>query len=141
MPIFKTTYNILVKPWEDESFDPNWMDSDKIKLPPKTDWDYSAELKVENVSLWEQIYSQGGGLGLYAAWDPYAEFYLITLPGYINKENSIETYYGSGALEAVKKRSKELGIILPKNDVWIDPDNMWLFTQNDLSKKNPPIFI
>ena len=78
MPFFKTTYNILTKPWEDEAWDDNWMNSDTLILPPKKDWDYKRELTIEDVSLWEVIYQQGGGLALYASWDPYAEFYLIT---------------------------------------------------------------
>lgn len=135
MPIFKTTYNILTKPWEDEAFDPNWMDSDKIKLPPKSDWDYSRELKIEDISLWEQIYYQGGGLALYAAWDPYAEFYLITLHEHLYKNNAIETYYGPGAMEMVKKRCSELGIPLPNNQIWVDDSDMWLYdSKNGIEK-------
>ncbi len=78
MPQFRTTYNILTKSDEDELFDPNWMDSDKIILPPRVEWDYSRELQIEDVNIWEIIYQQGGGIGLYAAWDPFAEFYMLT---------------------------------------------------------------
>jgi hypothetical protein len=38
MPIFKFAHNTLTTPWEDEVFDSNWMDSDKLVLPPKKDW-------------------------------------------------------------------------------------------------------
>jgi len=127
MPFFKTTYNILTKPWEDESWDDNWMDSDTLVLPPKKDWDYKRELTIEDVSLWEVIYQQGGGLGVYVSWDPYAEFYLITHDHFSIKTNSIETYYGVGAQESVQRRAKELGIPLILNKIWVDPEDMWIY--------------
>lgn len=127
MPQFKTTYNILTKPWEDEAWDNNWMDSDTLVLPPNTDWDYARELQIEDISLWEVIYQQGGGLGLYAAWDPYAEFYLITQHNFAIKTNAIETYYGAGAQEAVQKRIKELGMPVAANPKWVSNEYMWLF--------------
>jgi hypothetical protein len=127
MPQFKTTYNILTKPWEDEAWDDNWMDSDKLVLPPKKDWDYKRELTIEDVSLWEVIYQQGGGLALYASWDPYAEFYLITQHHFSVRTNAIETYYGAGAQEEVKKRIKELGMPVTFKEVWVDPEDMWLY--------------
>lgn len=127
MPIFKTTKDILKNPWEDELFDPNWMDSDKLVLPPKIDWDYSRELQIEDIDIWEVIYQQGGGLGVYAAWSPYAEFYLITSPAFLYKENSIETYYGANAQKQVQGRMKDLNIPFSLNEVWVEPENMWLY--------------
>jgi hypothetical protein len=127
MPIFKTTKDILKNPWEDELFNPNWMDSDKLQLPPKREWDYKRELYLEDVNIWEVLFHQGGGIGVYAAWDPYAEFYLITLPYFIIKENSIETYYGVGAQNRVRRRAKEFGINLSSNEIWVEPEDMWLY--------------
>lgn len=127
MPIFKTTKDILKNPWEDELFNPNWMDSDKLQLPPKREWDYKRELYLEDVNIWEVLFHQGGGIGVYAAWDPYAEFYLITLPYFIIKENSIETYYGVGAQNRVRRRAKEFGINLSSNEIWVEPEEMWLY--------------
>jgi len=95
MPQFKTTKNIFVDPWNDELFDQNWMNSESVSLPPKKDWDYKREIKIEDVDIWEVIYQQGGGLGLYASWSPYAEFYLIT-----KGLQGVATFYG--------KRSGEL---------------------------------
>lgn len=127
MPQFRTTYNILVKSDEDELFDPNWMDSDKIILPPKLAWDYARELQIEDVSIWEIIYQQGGGIGLYAAWDPFAEFYMITLPFFKYVPNSIETFYGNKASERAYKRAVELGMPVTLNKIWVDPDKVWLY--------------
>lgn len=127
MPFFKSTYNILKKSDEDEVFDPNWMDSDTLILPPKTNWDYAREMQIEDVNIWEVIYEQGGGLGLYAAWDPYAEFYMITGHHHKILSNKLEFYYGKNAGQIVYKRCKELGIPVFLNQVWVEKDDMWLY--------------
>jgi hypothetical protein len=128
MPFFKTTYNIFTKPWEDEAFDNNWMDSDKLILPPKRDWDYARDLKVEDVSLWEVLYQASGGIGVYAAWDPYAEFYMITT-GFTTSSNdpSVILYYGKNAYIKVQEKMKQLQIPFTKNDHWVEPEMMWLY--------------
>ena len=129
MPTFKTTYNILVKPWEDELWNPNWMDSNTIQLPPYKEWDYKEELTIDKVSVWEVLYDASGGKGVYAAWDPYAEFYLVTtgwIPGTKN-DRIIETYYGPEAGKKVYFRAKELNMPLIKNKIWVEPEKMWLY--------------
>ncbi len=148
MPFFKSTYNILKKPDEDEVFDPNWMNSNKLVLPPKKEWDYSRELTIEDVDIWEVLVENGGGVGVYAAWYPYAEFYLITTGGnykyqwtsYLNEkpfnynDKFWETYYGSGAQEKVIKRAKELNLILPVFKIWVEPEDMWLYQKPEILK-------
>ena len=133
MPLFKSTYNILKKQDEDEVFNPNWMDSDKLILPPTKTWDYQRELQIEDIDIWEVLYEASGGIGVYAAWSPYAEFYLLTTGWLPLKENMrvndrlIETYYGQGAQQKVMKRAQELDIPLPTFNSWVDPENMWLY--------------
>lgn len=127
MPFFKTTENILRTPWDDELYNENWMDSDKLVLPPSIPWDYHRELQIEDVDIWEQIYYQGGGLGLYASWSPYAEFYMIVHHLFMYKNNSIETFYGKGAGKKAYLRGIELGMPLSLNTVFINDDEMWLY--------------
>ena len=122
MPFFKTTANIFVD--KGEYFDPNWMDSNKIVLPPKTNWDYQREMTIEDVDLWEVIVE--AGYGVYAAWSPYAEFYLIKPPSWISSLD-IETFYGPGANKQVMRRMKELGIPFTPNKIWVDNEDMWLY--------------
>lgn len=142
MPLFKSTYNILKKPDEDEVFNVNWMDSDKLILPPKTEWTYDREMTIEDVDIWEQLYFRDGGVGVYASWAPYAEFYLITtgldhrydatyIKGIPYWDHQIETYYGAGAQQKVFRRCKELGIDLQIHKSWVEDDKMWLY-QNTL---------
>ena len=125
MPFFKTTKNILVD--NEEYFDPNWMDSDKLVLPAKTMWDYARQIQIEDVNIWEQLYQRGGGFGIYASWDPYAEFYLITLPGLNGGTDKLETYYGPNASKEVYKRAKDFGYDMPLNKIWVEPEEMWLY--------------
>lgn len=148
MPLFKSTYNILTKYDEDEVFDPNWMDSDKLVLPPRADWDYKRELQVEDIDIWEVLYEATNGIGVYAAWLPYAEFYMITTG--INYKNGariydqktltpywdrhIETYYGSKAQQQVWQRCKDLGIPLQIHKTWVDDADMWLYQSKLVNK-------
>ena len=135
MTQFKTTKNILVAPNEDELFNPNWYDSDKVVLPPKVEWDYSRPLNIEDIDIWEVIFEMGGGLGLYAAWMPHAEFYLITHYHFRYKDNALETFYGPNAGMQAYKRGLELGMPLSVHKEWVDPENMWLY-QDPEAKSN-----
>jgi hypothetical protein len=136
MPFFKSTHNILKRPDEDEVFNPNWMDSNSLIVPDHKEWDYGREMHIEDVDIWEVLYEQGGGIGVYAAWLPYAEFYMITTgwhPLRVNQiinDRIIETFYGPGANDQVRIRAAEMGIYLPSTHIWVDPDEMWLY--------NPP---
>jgi hypothetical protein len=126
MPFFKTTENIFKN--YGEHFDPNWMDSDKVILPPKTNWDYSRPMQIEDVDLWEVIYE--AGFCIYAAWSPFAEFYMVMPLFADNNSSAIELYYGPGANEKVKKRMKELNLFIPNIKVWVEPEDMWLYTDS-----------
>lgn len=125
MPFFKTTHNIFVD--NKEYFDINWMDSDKLVLPPNPKWDYSREIKIEDVDIWEVLWQASGGWGLYAAWCPYAEFYLLTYGFDTNSTLKIDTFYGQGAQKRLVKKLKEFNIPYSLNEVWVDPEDMWLY--------------
>jgi hypothetical protein len=146
MPFFKSTYNILKKPDEDEVFNPNWMDSDKLVLPPSTPWDYNRDMIIDDVDIWEVLYEATSGIGVYVSWQPYAEFYLITTgidtkipPNMINGspyfDRTFETYYGPTAEKQVYQRAKELGINLNLYKVWVEPEDMWLYQNPEPSNK------
>jgi len=142
MPTFKSTYNILFKPDEDEVYDANWFDKDFLTLPETSEWSYDREMQIEDVDIWEVIIQNGGGWGVYASWKPYAEFYLITVGSDLRRSisktlngknfnyNDIfwETYYGPDARYQVKKRSSELGLHIQDNKIWVDEKDMWKYT-------------
>ena len=140
MPLFKTTKNILEVQDEDELFDPNWMDSNTLVTPPTNDWDYARELKIEDVEVWEVLFEGSGGLGVYAAWRPFAEFYMVTtgfdtlnykfINEFMYSGRITETYYGPGSQARVVDRANQLGIFLGKHTVWVHPSEMWLYDQS-----------
>ena len=123
---------------EDEAFNSKWMESDSLILPPNTPWDYKRELQIEDVDLWEVLYEASHGIGLYAAWLPYAEFYLITtsfnlnnsakiINGFCYWDKNFETYYGPGAQQQVIRRCQELQIPYRLNQMWVENEDMWLY--------------
>jgi len=125
---FKTTENIFKN--FGEVFDESWMNSNKIITPPKKDWDYLRKLQIEDVDVWEVIYEQGGAVGIYAAWSPYAEFYMIRVGWLLeSKGYGVETYYGPGSMNRVIKRAEELEIPISKNKIMVDSDQMWLYQE------------
>ena len=133
MPTFRTTEQI--KRGYGEFYDDNWMDSNKIILPPKSKWLYDREMQIEDVDIWEVI-AEPWEAGVYAAWSPYAEFYLIRIESnyagydwsiYGKRNFQFETYYGAGANFAVQKRMKEFGIHIVPNQLWVEPEDMWLY--------------
>ncbi len=130
---FKSTQNIF-KDFS-EVFESKWMDSNVLGMPPKYDWDYYRELQIEDVDIWEVIYEQGGGVGVYASWSPYAEFYMIRT-GWWNAEKGygIETYYGPQAQQKVQARMKDLNIPFILNQVWVEPEEMWLYENKPMTK-------
>jgi hypothetical protein len=124
--IFKTTKNIFTD--FGNVFDPNWMDSDKIITPPKKNWDYKRPMQIEDVNIWEVICEQGGGVGVYASWDPYAEFYMIRVGWFLEHQGyGAEVYYGPGALKKVMKRMDEMKIPYSKTKHFVEPEDMWLY--------------
>lgn len=104
MPIFKTSKNIFID--NGEYFDPNWLDSDRIILPPTKKWSNDRELLIEDIDIWEVILEFGGG-GCYAAWTPYAEFYMVVLPEYAG---GVKTFYGFDAEKRTKAYLNEKSI-------------------------------
>lgn len=114
MPFFKTTENIFKD--FGEHFDQNWMDSDFLVLPETKEWDYSRELSIEDVDLWELIIERGQ-VNLYVSYLPYAEFYLMTFLQ--DKNLEIKTFYGKSAYISVIKELKKFNISLSVNKIWI----------------------
>lgn len=121
---YRTTAGIFnTKTGKEIYFDDNWMDSNKIIVPPTQPWDYARELMIEDVDLWEIIW-ESSTAGVYASWAPYAEFYLVTTP---YAKDTVETYYGAGAQAQVQKKLKELGARVSTNLIWVDPEDMWMY--------------
>jgi hypothetical protein len=123
---FKTTEEIFKN---SRSFyqNENWLDYNHVYLPPTKKWDYKKEMTIEDVDIWEIIYESNIDACVYAAWSPYAEFYLFLLGS--GPENwEIETYYGKMAGYNVYKKAKSMGINIKNKKIYVDEKDMWLYT-------------
>ena len=47
-------------------------------MPDPIPWDGSRPIRFEDVDLWEVITEMSGPIGVYAAYQPYEEYYVIT---------------------------------------------------------------
>lgn len=110
MPQFKSTKNIFGD-FGDEVWDRNWADSNTPVLPPNPDWTYDRILELEDVDIWEVIIERGGAVALYAAWMPYAEYYLVRYG-----PDHMEAFYGRNVRPDVKRFFDERKIQCP--DIW-----------------------
>jgi hypothetical protein len=132
---FRTTDNIFRDNATLEYFDENWSNYPTLMLPEKKTWDYSRELTIQDVDIWEVIFEQNKGIGVYAAWSPYAEFYIVKVGWDLEKKGwGVETYYGAGAQESVQERMTQMGMPILTNKHWVEPEDMWLYQKPELSK-------
>lgn len=77
MPRWKTTQNLLNVKNDGEYFDENWMDRDTLYMPPSPEWKSDRPIKFEDVDIWEVVVEESGPIGVYAAWCPYEEYYVV----------------------------------------------------------------
>ena len=119
MTILRTTDDILNNCWES-------VKTDMPASAPTTHWHYIREMEITDVSEWEEIYHQPGNIGIYGAWAPHAEYYIIVHELFLENTETIEKFYGVTAGKDLWKRASELGIDLPMYEVWVDSHNTWL---------------
>jgi hypothetical protein len=119
MTILRTTEDILSIMWATDS-------TESPTTTPDVHWHYLREMKIEDVSIWEEVFRQPGNAGVYGAWSPHAEFYIIVYELFLDNKETIETFYGVDASKNLRRRAAELGIELPMHEVWIDSHNTWL---------------
>lgn len=80
MPRWKVTEQILNLSKDGEFFDENWMNYDSIwqYAPEPIPWNGNRPIRFEDVDLWEVITEMSGPIGVYGAYTPYAEYYIVT---------------------------------------------------------------
>lgn len=104
MTVFKTTEQILNNPWDSYS---------DLSAPKKYEWLESYKASFSDIEIWEQIYFQPGGIGVYAAWSPFVEIYIIVH----NLFNCVEEYRSS---DETKLRLADFDICLPESRIWVN---------------------
>jgi hypothetical protein len=107
--IFKSTYEIINDPWKEKT------DEGVSKLPPA--WGGENTISIEDVAIWEQIYHQPGNIGIYVAWSPYTEFYLVAYDLFTKTTAGFKTFSGPDAITEVQQLASELNIELPTTTI------------------------
>lgn len=139
MPLFRTNKDIF-KDRGEEAFESRFMDSNVIQMPKNGKWDYGDILRPERVEIWEVIFEDTWGWGIYAAWEPYAELYMVRTPPDMNDPHSFtntiyDCYYGPGAQDQIMKFMVEHNIPFGTHKIWVDEEDMWLYNTNHESSK------
>lgn len=97
-----------------EIFKNPWGEIEKESSYPKrtpSKWLEETDYRFEDIRLWEEIFYQPGLIGVYVAWDPYEELYIIVHNLHLTKKY-VEIYQGIDAVEEIIDRCKDFGINL-----------------------------
>ena len=114
MPRWKTSEQILIPSKDGEFFDDNWMNYNSIfqYIPPSPPWISDRNIRFEDVDLWEVISEMSGPVGVYCAWCPYEEYYIVT-----NGWRIVEEFSGWMANERLESYLIKHNINYPKTDL------------------------
>ena len=106
MPRWKTSEQILIPSKDGEFFDDNWMNYNSIfqYIPPSPPWISDRNIRFEDVDLWEVISEMSGPVGVYCAWCPYEEYYIVTKQWSLWQE--FEGYMANERLEKFLRENK-----------------------------------
>ena len=126
MPFILKTFKHI----ESSIWDNKYLLSSNVEIFLKK-WDYNNPVEILDIELWEELYFSPGVLGIYAAYNPNIEFYIIVHNLFLNFDYGIEKFYGVGASKNLYERSKKFGIILPTVRYWVDQEDLDLYTNLD----------
>jgi len=131
MPRWKTTENILVPQKDGEYFIEDWMNYDSLSqyLPPSPIWLENRPIKFEDVDLWEVIVEWTGLSGVYAAWAPYAHYFIVT-----DEWKIIDEFWGIQGELKLQQYLKSINIPFSLSKIWVDEENVQLYTKETSNK-------
>jgi myo-inositol catabolism protein IolC len=113
---WKTTEQILHLNKDGEYWDDNWMNYDSVRqwAPRPIPWKSDRPIRFEDVDLWEVISEESnmnGLIGVYAAYHPYAEYYVVT-----HRWSIIREFEGWMANERLEQFLIEYNVNYPHTD-------------------------
>ena len=103
MPRFKTKYNVFEN--NEELYSEAIANENGIYIPETWDWDGPSQLSVDDVIIWECLFEKTGPSGIYAAWAPYEEFYIVT-----DRRSVVKEFFGPSAKELLNEYCVAEGI-------------------------------
>jgi hypothetical protein len=121
MPRWKTTQNLLNFKNDGEHFDENWMNYDSIfeYLPSNPAWNEKRLIRFEDVDIWEVITEKGGPVGVYAAWCPYAHYFIV-----MNRWTIVAEFWGIEGEKQLHQYMIDNSIPFSLNKIWVEEDNI-----------------
>jgi hypothetical protein len=111
MTIFKSTQQVFLTAFDYMSAEVQTSNT----IPPA--WQLERPIEFDDVVTWEQVYGKNG-VSVYAAWSPYAEFYVIVHAPLLGSPAGIEEFRGNNSLNLLLDRLKEFEILLPVQQYW-----------------------
>ena len=131
MPRFKSTEQLLKLSKDGEIFNENWMNYDSIHqyIPPNPLWQENRPIKFEDVDIWEVVAEWSGLSGVYAAWCPYAHYFVVTDHWRIIKE-----FWGLDGEEKLQKYLSQNNIPFSLSKIWIEDEDFVTYTSSTENK-------
>jgi hypothetical protein len=80
------------------------------------DWDYSQSITIDDVKIWEELYTDPYNIGIYSSWNPYVEFYLLVYYDFVDSRR-FKTFYGLNSHDELKRYLDQCEIVLPINSI------------------------
>lgn len=109
MPTFNNTLDIITNPWNKDFSKSN---RSARMLPSYKKWVEDKNPQVADIILWEQLYYEAGNVGIYAAFNPYVDYYIIAYNLFFDSDYRFEEFVGPNATQECYDRAVELGISL-----------------------------
>jgi hypothetical protein len=104
---FRTLEEILTYMWTDVGI------GTINGVPEKTIWNNSKFPSINDINFWEQIYHEPGNIGIYAAHDPFVEFYIFVFyPIADDSYRGFVKFSSKTGIDDVVSLGKNLGICL-----------------------------
>lgn len=106
MSVIKTLQYIKNHPWD-------WNSTKERSSTTPISASVTNKVSVTNINeveTWEELHYEPGVVGVYAAFEPYCDYFIIVHNLLADTEYGIEKFYGKNAHNDVITRCTELGI-------------------------------
>ena len=115
--LYTKTITLSMQTWfknyiyTEEIFSVTWRIDPSYKIDGNPIFKNSKQCEhIEEIKLWEILFYQPGGIGVYRAFDPYCDMLIIVHELFINDTNTIEKYFIEKEFGIIINRLKELGV-------------------------------
>lgn len=109
MNILRTLESIKKNIWGDE-LDGDCIINRSSPIPSYEKWNYDQPIEIDKIKIWEQLYHEPGNLGLFVAWSPYIECYILVFYPFLDSKNGIQLYYGKDSCYEISAIMREMSI-------------------------------